>query len=272
MQSNLKQLHLPESVKTSEAVVIAGGYAMNNGMGISGPLPYPAGQPYRVPELRVISILEGEGSLIVNLVKHDLGPGDYLVVPAGTIIEPVSFSPDARVRLLSSRTESTEKPLHIHPEKDDQDELEPMLRTLWKALHTEPLALDLVRFQFLAFIAKLKYIHGLVPRPQSLRAEEIFQMFIEAVNSYVSQNRRLPFFADKLGITPHHLSAVVKDASGESAMSWIHKATVQRAKLLLSQGMTALQVSEALEFPNAPYFNRYFKRLTGQTPGEYQKL
>ena len=77
--------------------------------------------------------------------------------------------------------------------------------------------------------------------------------------------------AEKLGISPHHLSAVVKEASGESAMGWIHKAAIQRAKLLLSQGMTALQVSEALEFSSAPYFNRYFKRLTGMTPGEYQK-
>ena len=118
---------------------------------------------------------------------------------------------------------------------------------------------------------KVKYLAGKAQRRKSLRSEEIFQLFIEAVNTFTTQNRRIPFFAEKLGISPHHLSAVVKEASGESAMGWIHKAAIQRAKLLLSQGMTALQVSEALEFSSAPYFNRYFKCLTGMTPGEYQK-
>jgi AraC-like DNA-binding protein len=36
-------------------------------------------------------------------------------------------------------------------------------------------------------------------------------------------------------------------------------------------GRVCYQVSEAIGFTDAPYFNRYFKRLTGLTPGEYQK-
>lgn len=271
MKSTLPQLLVPESAKDSASVAVAGGYAMNNGTGLSASLPYPQGQPYRVPDLRVMIVMEGEGSLLVNLVRSDLRGGDIVVVPAGTIVEPTSISADFKARLISSQTDKVEKPLLVHPEAKDREELGLMTNIIWRALHTEPPALDTARFQFLTFLSKVKYLAGKAPRRKSLRSEEIFQLFIEAVNTFTTQNRRIPFFAEKLGISPHHLSAVVKEASGESAMGWIHKAAIQRAKLLLSQGMTALQVSEALEFSSAPYFNRYFKRLTGMTPGEYQK-
>lgn len=271
MKSTLRQLNVPDSVKGSEAFILTGGYGMNIEMKMQGVMPYPAGQPYRVPELRVMEILSGEASLILNLVRYDLTSGDILVVPSGAIIEPVSLSEDLGARLMSSQSEVVEKPVRIHPGPEDLSELESMMQTIWRALHTEPLAIDVVRFQFLAFLAKVKYLGSLSPEKPGIRADEIFQLFIEAVNTYASQGRRIPFFADKLGITPHHLSSVVKISSGESAQSWIHRAVIQRAKILLDQGQTALQVSEALEFPNAAYFSRYFKRITRITPGEYQK-
>ena len=63
MKSTLPQLLVPESAKDSVSMAVAGGYAMNNGTGLSASLPYPQGQPYRVPDLRVMIVMEGEGSL-----------------------------------------------------------------------------------------------------------------------------------------------------------------------------------------------------------------
>ena len=147
--------------------------------------------------------------------------------------------------------------------------MEALMTAIWRGLREK--ADDYVQTLSKAFLTKVLMIEGSVPKKKSLRSDELFSRFIEAVNTWCTQSRRIPFYADKLGITAHHLSAIVKTASGESAMSWIHQATIQRAKLLLSQGQTALQVSEALEFPDAPYFNRYFKRHTGMPPGAYQK-
>ena len=271
MKTDLQQLIIPEKYKADASVIISDGYAMNIGVGVDADIPYKPGQPYRVSELRVMNVLNGCGTIILNLVRRELRSGDILVVPAGSVMELVSLDADVRVRLMSSQTETIDKPLQIHPSGEDATDLDAMVTAIWNGLHLEPKATEFVRFQFLAFLSRVKHIAGRLPKLQSLRSDEIFQLFIEAVNAYATQSRRIPFFADKLGITPHHLSAVVKEASGESAMDWINRAVIQRAKLLLSQGMTALQVSEAMEFPDAPYFNRYFKRLTGQTPGEYQK-
>ena len=76
-------------------------------------------------------------------------------------------------------------------------------------------------------------------------------------------------YAEQLSLTPHYLSAVIKEASGRNAMEWVNQAAIQRAKLLLMQGLTAQQVADALEFPSPQYFNRFFKPETGQTPGQY---
>ena len=271
MKTELEKIILPEAYRDNSSVIVSDGYVMNIGVNIRGGLPYRPGQPYNVPELRVMKVLEGHGAILLNLVRRELAAGDILAVPAGSVVELISFSDDIRIRLMSSQSESIEGVLHIHPSVDDAAELDSMMLSIWNGLHLEPKATEYVRFQFLAFLSRIKYIAGNMSKPHSMRADEIFHQFIEYVNIYATQNRRIPFYADKLGITPHHLSAVVKQVSGESAMEWINRAVIQRAKMMLSQGLTALQVSEAIGFTDAPYFNRYFKRLTGLTPGEYQK-
>ena len=271
MKTELEKIILPEAYRDNSSVIVSDGYAMNIGVNIRGGLPYKPRQPYNVPELRVMNVLDGQGAILLNLVRRELTAGDILAVPAGLVVELISFSDDIRIRLMSSQSESIEGVVHIHPSDSDAAELDSMMLSIWNGLHLEPKATEYVRFQFLAFLSRIKYIAGNVSKPHSMRADEIFHQFIEYVNIYATQNRRIPFYADKLGITPHHLSAVVKQVSGESAMEWINRAVIQRAKLMLSQGLTALQVSEAIGFTDAPYFNRYFKRLTGLTPGEYQK-
>ena len=80
------------------------------------------------------------------------------------------------------------------------------------------------------------------------------------------------FYASQLHITPHHLSAVISRASGHSAMYWINRAVVLRAKVLLhTSGLLTYEIAERLNFANPPAFNNFFKRETGQTPKEYRE-
>ena len=79
----------------------------------------------------------------------------------------------------------------------------------------------------------------------------------------------MAFYAERLSLTPHYLSALIKEVSSRNAMEWVNQASIQQAKLLLMQGQTAQQVADALDFPSPQYFSRFFKRETGQTPGQY---
>ncbi len=86
------------------------------------------------------------------------------------------------------------------------------------------------------------------------------------------QERSIPFYADLLHITPHHLSAIIKKASGQSVMYWINRATVQEAKLLLKTNkLMAYEIANRMNFTSASAFSKFFKRETGMTPRTYQE-
>ena len=86
------------------------------------------------------------------------------------------------------------------------------------------------------------------------------------------EHRDTAFYAEQLCLASHYLSPLIREASGESPSTWITKAVISEAKVLLKQSdKTVLQISEELGFPNAPFFCRYFKRETGMTPSEYRE-
>jgi len=74
-----------------------------------------------------------------------------------------------------------------------------------------------------------------------------------------------------LNISAGHLSEVVKDQSGKSAITHIHERLVLEAKRLLFHTENSIkEVAFQLGFEDASYFNRFFKRITGNTPLDYR--
>ena len=85
------------------------------------------------------------------------------------------------------------------------------------------------------------------------------------------QERSIPFYASQLRITPHHLSALIKKASGQSVMYWINRATIQEAKLLLkTNGMMAYEIANRMKGTSSElchwlHFFRSMSNADGQT-------
>jgi len=78
-------------------------------------------------------------------------------------------------------------------------------------------------------------------------------------------------YADMLHLSAGHLSEVVKAQSGKSAIAHIHERLVVEAKrLLFHTEYTSKEIAFQLGFEDASYFNRFFKRLVGQTPLQYR--
>lgn len=107
---------------------------------------------------------------------------------------------------------------------------------------------------------------------QLTRQEEIFQRFISLVNTYSKKERNVNFYADKLCLTSRYLNTVVRQASQQTVMEWINQSIMLEAKILLKHGnQLVYQISDELNFPNPSFFCKFFKRMTGMTPHEYQK-
>jgi AraC family transcriptional activator of pobA len=80
------------------------------------------------------------------------------------------------------------------------------------------------------------------------------------------------YLADRLHLTPHHLSDKLKDLTGSSALQHIHYKMVENAKDLIST--TSLSMSEIaylLGFEHPQSFSKVFKSKTGLSPTLYKQ-
>lgn len=109
-------------------------------------------------------------------------------------------------------------------------------------------------------------------RPKS-RKEDLFERFIRAVTADFKSERSVTYYADKLFLTPKHLSTAVKEVSGKTASEWIDGLVLLEAKALLkSSEMSIQEISDELHFANQSFFGKYFKHHTGVSPKEYRRL
>ena len=79
-------------------------------------------------------------------------------------------------------------------------------------------------------------------------------------------------YADMIYVTPGHLNDTIKSVTGRTAKQMIDEKRVTEAKRLLYWGeLTVKQIASHMNFEDDAYFNRFFKKHTGQTPAFFQR-
>lgn len=113
--------------------------------------------------------------------------------------------------------------------------------------------------------------HSLSDNRKTTHHETLVETFLQLVQNHYKEQRGLDFYAEKLCITPKHLSKVLKGTGNKPANEWIDEYVILEAKALLkSTNMTVQQISNELNFPSQSFFGKYFKRVTGMSPREYK--
>lgn len=103
------------------------------------------------------------------------------------------------------------------------------------------------------------------------RREELLNSFMRLLEDNFRQERSVTFYADRLFVTPKHLSAVLKEVNGNTTRQWIDQRVIQEAKLMLrTTGLEIQEISSQLNFANQSFFGKYFKHLTGYSPRHYR--
>jgi AraC-like DNA-binding protein len=135
-----------------------------------------------------------------------------------------------------------------------------------------PNCMEVVRYLTLAFFYGIGF--SLHPQPENKEKshnELLVEKFLGLVQAHYKEQRLLGFYADKLCLTPKHLSKVVKETTGRPANDWIDDHVILEAKALLkSTNMTVQQICDELDFDDQSFFGKYFKRHTGMSPREYK--
>ncbi|WP_160138307.1 helix-turn-helix domain-containing protein [Chryseobacterium sp. c4a] len=81
------------------------------------------------------------------------------------------------------------------------------------------------------------------------------------------------FLAYELNLSPHYLSDMLRNLTGQNAQQHIHEKLIEKAKeYLTTTRFSVSEVAYALGFEHPQSFNKLFKKKTDQTPLSYRQL
>lgn len=123
----------------------------------------------------------------------------------------------------------------------------------------------------LILIAAQRRQQQLFAQPILNAGQALTQAFHQLVKKHAITEHHLTYYAEQLGITTAYLSALTKDVVGVSAGRVIRQQLALEAKRLLAHSsLSVAQISDELNFEDASYFGRFFKRETDQTPRQFR--
>ncbi|MFD0277348.1 AraC family transcriptional regulator [Kitasatospora sp. NPDC127111] len=248
-----------------------------------GPLSR-AGFPHRHSFFEIVHVTGGTGAHVVDLVHRPLRPPQLCVIAPGQ----VHYWADAD-GLTGQVVLFNEDFLLSHPQ--DLAALRslagrPVLRLGEQAAPVAALLADMeheYRARPAGYPGVLRAsLHILIVRALRARAPgeggaapdrtaELAASFTRLIADPGGLRRSVASCAQELGVSPGHLQALVKQATGRTPGRLIRQQrTLEAKRLLACTDLTIRQVSREAGFDDPAYFCRFFRRETGMTPGEFR--
>lgn len=104
------------------------------------------------------------------------------------------------------------------------------------------------------------------------RWNDVLSHFLYLMHTNCCRQHEVGWYADKLCVSPNTLSVKLKRVYGKSASQLINECIMEEAKIYLRNPSNSVQrVAEMLSFSDQAAFYKFFKRLSGVSPSEFQK-
>lgn len=250
-------------------------------------LPWKLGRPL------FAMCLQGSATVKVNLQEYKISSNELVTLMPDAIVHGYSFSDDFKgVMVLVSKSvaedllpditsvlpilmDFRQSPV-IKLMPDEAKSLYDFYNFIWEKLPRvygdygkhELNGLLLSIFYEVLSVYKERFAYDKFKRT---RNEETFYKFYSLIEKEYCKERSVVHYADRLCISPKHLSMVVKKVSGRTASDWIDDYVILQAKQMLrSSSLTIQEVSRELNFSNQSFFGKYFKKHVGMSPSEYR--
>ncbi|MCS2714966.1 helix-turn-helix domain-containing protein [Bacteroides thetaiotaomicron] len=251
---------------------------------------FKIGQPYRLQEGRISIVTRGSARMLINLIEYNIQINHIYLIAPGSIVQIIEVSQDFDTHTIavdqnflpiSGREEffthflQRKKMLQLTLTTEEQVQIDHFVTVMWSVLQEPVFRKEVIQHLLAALLYNIEYIaknNGQAEHTTLPHQEDIFQRFISLVNTYSKTERNVSFYADKLCLTPRYLNTVIRQTSQQTVMDWINQSIILEAKVLLKHSNRLVyQISDELNFPNPSFFSKFFKRMTGMTPQEYQK-
>ena len=250
--------------------------------------------PLRLEAASFIFCKQGSIRFYLNAQQFEIKTDDLFIYIPKNILRTVESSPDMRCDTLIASLEfmkntnltTPNMPVYLYLRDtpilsltEEEKENFNILSQINSLIHdNEQNAGIMRRLLFGIFAYKLQNI--ILSRiPESAthsvamhnRQNELLHKFMELLAQYHKEQRSITFYANELFVTPKYFSTVIKKVSGRSPVDWINDSVIREAKAMLRfSTMSVQEIAYALNFSSQTFFGKYFKRLTGITPGEFR--
>lgn len=105
------------------------------------------------------------------------------------------------------------------------------------------------------------------------RQEALVRKFFDLLIDSCETKRSVIYYAEKLHVSPKHLSTIVKTVSNHSVQNWINEVILISAKrYIMTTNLTIYQIADKLNFQTASTFVRFFRMHVGYSPLDYKKI
>ena len=261
------------------------------GMDITGNIKHLFKTPSKVPGYMFLLCFQGTCSITVHLTQYTMKKGTLLILLPDLYFQELEQSDDCKfifagfatelVRsssLFSKSIEYTpfifEKPV-LQLDKKAFDLMYSYLRIIIKAknISNNIVTQEQAALTFTQLILGLGNLikNGKSVNQQYNRNQEIVKELVRTVVMNYHTERNVSFYADKLHLSPQHLSTTIKKITGKTLTDIISSFIINDAKAKLkSTEMTIQEIAYSLNFPDISFFGKYFKRYTGMSPKQYR--
>ncbi len=236
--------------------------------------------PCRTRDWQVSYVRDGVCHNIINLLDDTTVEGDLQIVPPGILVMPLENEPTLNISVVSISNESLthsykqKMPVTLHLDAEQRSIVENYLNLVNQLAQA-----DDAHEQVLASVVDslIGYALGLASDRENdevklTHHQQLFRRFHLLLTQHGVNEHKIAFYAHRLAITPNYLNHIIKEVSGQTVTEWINQLLVSEARAALSYSNMSIQdIAYALNFPNVPFFCKFFKNHTGMRPTQYRK-
>lgn len=250
-----------------------------------------------IPALRrqfnlVYLFLEGEHDVKLGADHTQLRPNDLVIVPENTLYASdhiknckgycIHFKTE-HLRSLLSRSLTEEFPyfqldgdhiLHLLPEESDliRQSFENILAEYERFSPEKDHILVNLTLILLLRIREIYRTHVREIHKNLSRPDQLSNQFKRLVEKNFMRLRSVQAYAEKLYISPSHLSDMVRKSTGRSPLDVIHDTLYLEARAQLrSTDKTIAEISQDLNFEDQSHFSHFVKKRSGMSPLQLRK-
>ena len=235
---------------------------------------------------------KGRGALTINGTNYDVGVGDFIICRPNHIIENLMESVDFECSCLCVSTEFMQNVILmanswnfkmlieqnpvIHLDSEESDVINAYSTLLGYSMggtprrHRKEILESLMRAAA-CYLTDMLFQHMASTPPTFHKSESLFNAFLDLLSATYPCERKVEYYAEKLGVSNRRLASVCMRVSGKTALQLITEYTVRDIKReLLKPENTIKKVALSMNFENVSCMGRYFRNITHMSPKKFR--